>query len=131
MRQDQNAAPTQAEHKGKAKAGVIVCDPGTFQNCHEVSGAKPPRLIHGVDLEVVSSAARERGIAKVMLIVDEKGLPQDVTLVQPFIFGDRPASVATEMNQNAVNAVNAYRFKPATVDKLPVPAAITVQILLH
>jgi hypothetical protein len=88
-------------------------------------------LIHADDLVVVSSASLERGIAKVMLIVDEKGLPQKVTLVQPFLFGDRPVSVAAEMNQNAINAVKTYRFKPATLEKLPVTAAITVEVVLH
>jgi hypothetical protein len=129
--QEQNTTATPGEHKGNAKRGVIVCDPETFQNCHEESRAKPPRLIHADDLVVVSSASAERGIAKVMLIVDEKGLPQKVTLVQPFLFGNRPASVAAEMNQNAISAVKTYRFKPATLEKLPVTAAITVEVVLH
>ncbi len=60
------------------------------------------------------------GVCAVSLIVDASGMPQNVHLVK---------SLESGLDQNAINAVSQYRFKPAMKNgTTPVPVQITVTV---
>jgi TonB family protein len=63
---------------------------------------------------------RIQGICLVGLIVDPNGIPQNVHVVK---------SLEPSLDQNAIEAVNTWRFKPALKDgSEPVPVMITVEV---
>ena len=89
------------------------------------TGVVPPKLIHAVDIEentLPSSLFTTTRYAVVSLIVDEKGIPSQVKIVE---------SPGTSMNKDVVDAVSQYRFKPATVSgqatAVPVQLHLTIQ----
>ena len=71
---------------------------------------------------VFTDAAREakyQGICSISLIVDRNGLPQNAKVLKPLDYG---------LDQNALAAVNKYRFKPAVKSGEPVSVMITVKV---
>jgi bla regulator protein blaR1 len=56
----------------------------------------------------------------VALIVDEKGMPQEVHVIRHF---------GVEFDRTAVQSVEQFRFMPATSDGKPVPASLTIEVL--
>jgi TonB family protein len=113
----------------------LMCDAGTFLNCHKVAGVTPPKLIHSVDTKYPSEARHLRleGMSVVKLIVDEKGQPQNVTIIRSF--ADKlPAEqreVGLKFDENAIKAVKKFRFEPSTLNGKPVPTEITVEENYH
>jgi TonB family protein len=113
----------------------LMCDAGTFLNCHKVAGVTPPKLIHSVDTKYPSKARHLRleGMSVVKLIVDEKGQPQNVTNVRSF--ADKlPAEqreLGLKFDENAIKAVKKFRFGPSTLNGKPVPTEITVEENYH
>jgi TonB family protein len=90
------------------------------------TGVEPPKLIHVVPIQqstvpAYALPAKTRH-AVVMLMVDEKGVPSDVKIVE---------SPGVWMDQNLVDAVNQCRFKPGTVSgqvtAVPVRLELTIQ----
>ena len=83
-------------------------------------GVSAPQVTHQVppDLSGLPGGRTERE-AVVNLIVDERGLPQNVHVIQ---------SAGTEMDAQAVRAVKQYRFKPAKENGKPVPVMLNVEI---
>jgi len=75
---------------------------------------------------VYSDKAREEkinGSCVISLIVDEHGMPQNVHMIR---------QLEPSLDQNALNAVHQYRFKPAMKkDGTPVPVMITVEVAFH
>ncbi len=63
--------------------------------------------------------AKYQGICLISTIVDRNGLPQNVRVVRKLDYG---------LDQNAVDAVEKYRFKPAVRNGEPVPVTITVEV---
>jgi TonB family protein len=63
--------------------------------------------------------AKINGKCLITLIVDENGMPQNVRVVRKLDPG---------LDQNAIDAVNKYRFKPATKNGGPVPVEIFVEV---
>ena len=64
--------------------------------------------------------AQVEGICLVSLIVDAHGMPQDARVVR---------SLNPGLDQNAIQAVYRYRFKPALKDGWqPVPVMITAEV---
>lgn len=63
--------------------------------------------------------ARINGKCLISLIVDRQGMPQDIKMVKTLDPG---------LDQNAIDAVGGYRFKPAMRNGEPVPVKITVEI---
>jgi outer membrane biosynthesis protein TonB len=57
----------------------------------------------------------------VALIVDEKGMPQEVHVIRHF---------GVEFDRTAVHAVEQFRFMPATSNGKPVPASLTIEVLV-
>lgn len=63
---------------------------------------------------------RIQGICLIGLIVDAKGMPQNVRVIH---------SLEPSLDQNAIEAVRAYRFKPAMKDgTIPVPVYIDIEV---
>ena len=97
-------------------------------------------LIYKDDPEFTEQArkAKASGTVLVGLVVDKQGLPQNVHVLRGFGIGPdgKPdpklkktvRAVAGGMNQNAVDAVMQYKFKPATEDGKPVPVALNVEV---
>jgi len=53
------------------------------------------------------------------VVVDKNGMPQNPKVLRTLDYG---------LDQNAVDAVMRYRFKPAMRDGEPVPVIITVEV---
>jgi hypothetical protein len=56
----------------------------------------------------------------VALLVDEKGMPQEVHVIHHF---------GVELDRTAVHSVEQFRFMPATSNGKPVPASLTIEVL--
>ena len=103
-------------------------------------GVAAPLLIYKDDPEFTEQArkAKASGTVLVGLVVDKQGLPQNVHILRGFGTGPdgKPdpklkktvRAVAGGMNQNAVDAVMHYKFKPATEEGQPVPVALNVEV---
>jgi TonB family protein len=84
-------------------------------------GVSAPVLLNQVEAKYSNAARRAKysGICKLSMIVDAQGMPQNVQVVEPLDYG---------LSENAVHAVNKYRFKPAMKDGTPVAVMINVQV---
>jgi TonB family protein len=103
-------------------------------------GVAAPVPIYQVEPQFTPEArkAKAAGMVVVQLIVDGQGLPQDVHVIRGFGIGPdgkpdpkmkKAARASAEgMNQNAVNAVKQYKFKPAMEDGKPVAAQINIEV---
>jgi TonB family protein len=72
-----------------------------------------------------SDEARRRkyqGVCVLGLVVDTQGNPQNVHILRTLGMG---------LDEKAMEAVRGYRFKPATLNGIPVPVSITVEIDFH
>lgn len=115
--------------------GLIICDSGSFANCHKVKGVVPPRLIHSEDAKFPPVARRLhiQGVSVMQLIVDEQGRPQNVTTVKSIgtMLPHYQWDAAQKLDENAVKAVRKFRFRPAMLNDKPVPSQITVEQRYH
>jgi TonB family protein len=80
-----------------------------------------PVLTKAVDAEFSDEARRSQisGVAIVSLVVDTDGLPQHIRSVLPLGHGQ---------DEEAVKAVEQYRFQPSKLEGKPVPVQITVEV---
>ena len=88
---------------------------------HVGGGVAAPLLIFAPDPEFSDEARRAKfqGICVVSLVVDAQGNPQRVQVVRHLGMG---------LDQKAVDAVNQYRFKPATLQGKPVPVEVNIEV---
>ena len=63
--------------------------------------------------------AKIQGSCTVSLIVDANGMPQDARM---------EVGIDPGLDQNALDAVSKYRFRPAMKDGQPVPVPITIEV---
>jgi TonB family protein len=84
-------------------------------------GVTEPELIYHVEPEFSAEAkkAKFNGIVLVNLIVDAKGKPQNVHVLR---------GVGMGLDEKALKAVRAYRFRPATEYGKPVPVGLNVEV---
>jgi protein TonB len=84
-------------------------------------GVSSPVVISSVPPEYSPEArkAKTEGIVLINLIVDEQGLPQNVHVVRGLPNG---------LNEKAIEAVQQYRFKPATENGRPVSVELNVEV---
>lgn len=68
------------------------------------------------------SRANISGLSVVALVIDTKGRPQHVHTVLPLGYG---------MDDEAVKAVQQYRFEPAKLEGKAVPVQITIEVNFH
>ena len=96
-----------------SRAPVELNIPVTFQS------DPPPTVLFSVPLEPSAEARRHkaRGIIVVALIVNTKGVPQNVHVLRGIGMG---------MDEQAVKAVKQYRFAPFTLDGKPVAQSTSV-----
>jgi TonB family protein len=82
---------------------------------------RSPTVIHSVPLHYSSEARKNKASGDILvgLTVDEKGLPQNVHILRGFGMG---------MDEQAVAAVQRYKFKPFTQGGKPVARPATLQI---
>ena len=92
--------------------------PGTVRIGGDVS---PPLVLKQAEPEFSEEARRKKvnGNVLVHLIVDEKGLPQDVKVVRGLGMG---------LDEKAMEAVKQYRFKPAMRGGVPVKVEMNVAV---
>jgi TonB family protein len=80
-----------------------------------------PELIYKVDpvFSAEAKKAKFNGLVLVNLIVDAKGKPQNVHVLR---------GVGMGLDEKALKAVKAYKFKPATELGKPVPVGLNVEV---
>lgn len=92
---------------------------------YRVGGAvQAPVLVYRVDPEYTNRARKKKVSAgiQVDLIVDAKGVPQNVVVVRTVGFG---------LDEAAVKALKQYRFKPALREGVAVPVYLSVEVTFH
>jgi len=84
----------------------------------------PPQAIHTVEAQYSANALRGVKDAAVLVTVTipPDGIPKDVKIAK----GVRP-----DLDKGAIDAVQQWRFEPATRDGKPVESTITVEIKLR
>lgn len=95
------------------------------QNAHQpVLAGDHPILIHSVDPQYSKKArkAKLQGTVLISMVVTAEGLPSDIQVVR---------SLGMGLDENAVESVRQYRFKPAMKDGVPIPASIHVSVNFH
>lgn len=94
----------------------------TREEPYNVGGSvRPPVLVHDANPEYSEAAKKAKlsGNVLVALVVDSDGQPQNVHVAQ---------GLNNELDEKAVEAVQQYRFKPATRDGEPVPVNLKVEV---
>lgn len=90
------------------------------------TGVVRPKLIHTVDIvqatDWLSRIAGTDRTVTVDMTVDETGKPTDLKIVQ---------SADPSMNENVLEAVRHYRFKPGTVSGQPTPVPVTLELTVR
>ena len=82
---------------------------------------KPPRPTHTVDPEY-SNAARKAGVQGIVvlwLVVNAEGKPRDIKVVRTLV---------SDLDQEAIEAVSKWKFKPATIDGHPVAVQVNIEV---
>jgi protein TonB len=88
---------------------------------HVGGGVSAPVPIYEVEPEFSEEARKAKfmGVVTVNLIVDTKGMPQNVHVLR---------GVGMGLDQKAVEAVEQYRFRPAMEAGKPVPVQLNVEV---
>jgi len=84
-------------------------------------GVSAPIALFRVEPEYSEEArkAKFQGMVLLQLVVDEKGMPQQIRVLRPLGLG---------LDQKAVEAVAKWRFKPGTKDGKAVPVVATIEV---
>ena len=91
---------------------------------HVGGDVTPPKLIYSVD-PVYSEEGQANAISGISLLqitVDANGNPQSVHTIRALGYG---------LDEQAIKAVNHYRFKPATKNGTPVAVTVNIQCNFH
>jgi TonB family protein len=81
----------------------------------------PPKVIHHVEAEFSDEARRKKisGNVRVYLWVEKDGKPSHIAVIQ---------SAGHGLDEQAVEAVRQYKFKPATLNGEPVVVDLYVEV---
>ena len=114
-----NAAPGDSSSAASAGAGTTAVDAGQTKSVG--GGVSAPVLIKQVDPHFSEEARQQHtgGTVTVNMIVDQKGMPQNVRVIR---------GVGMGLDENAVKAVRQYRFKPAMEKGKPVAVYLNVEV---
>lgn len=84
-------------------------------------GVTPPRLTRKVEPEYSSTARADRiqGTVLLLLVVNDRGKPVDITVMSPLGFG---------LDEQAVAAVSKWEFKPGMRNGQPVNVMATIEV---
>jgi protein TonB len=87
-------------------------------------GITPPRVVHQVNPSTRSNSRgfKISGTVLIGLVVSSKGAPLNVRVVR---------SLDADVDENAMKAVQDWRFEPARKDGVPVAVRVTVEIRFH
>lgn len=94
----------------------------TNEDAYQIGGSvHPPVLVSAPDPEYTEAARKAKlsGNVIVGLTVDAAGEPQNVRVAQ---------GLGNDLDEKAVEAVQQYRFKPATMNGEPVPVNLKVEV---
>ncbi len=84
--------------------------------------AASPKLVHVVGREVPADFRPDHDArVSVRMVVDQRGVPTDVKIVH---------SAGAVLDESTLEAVNQYRFRPATLNSVPVESDVTLDIAL-
>ncbi|MDE3106071.1 MAG: TonB family protein [Acidobacteriota bacterium] len=90
------------------------------------TGVTPPKLIHGVSFDASAShvilAPGAEHTVKVAFVVNEKGIPTDVKVIQ---------SVNPLLDASVVSAVKKYRYQPGLLNNEPTAVPVNLEIVIH
>jgi TonB family protein len=105
----------------KPVPGEATVAPGGVTTFRVGGDVKPPKPIHTPDpkYDEVASKSEIQGTVVLWCIVDENGNPMDVRVVRP---------IGAGLDDRAVEAVQSWRFSPATKDGSPVKVQINVEV---
>ena len=80
-----------------------------------------PSIIHKVEPEYSEEArkAKWQGAVMLSIVVDEKGVPQEIKVVH---------SLGLGLDQKAIEAVQKWRFKPGLKDGKAVPVSANIEV---
>lgn len=95
---------------------------GSDGGVYKVGGSvRPPVLLSSVDPQYSEAARKAKlsGNVIVALVVDQNGQPQNVRVLR---------GLGNDLDEKAVEAVQQYRFKPATRNDEPVPVDLKVAV---
>jgi len=81
-----------------------------------------PKLIHVVETTVPEDLVTKPIEVTVRVLVDSHGMPENVQIEH---------SAVAVIDQKTLEAVNQFRFKPATVNHVPVDAEVNVDIKIQ
>lgn len=90
----------------------------------DAPGIQPPKVTHRVNAAYTpeARAARIQGIVLLEFVVNERGEPENITVVSPLAKG---------LNEQAVAALEQWRFRPGRKDGAPVKVLDTAEILFR
>lgn len=92
---------------------------------YDIGGdVKPPKLVHVVEPEFSghSEQAFVSGVVKIQMIVTSEGMPKEPKVL---------SGLGEVQDKKAVEAVEQWRFKPATKGDKPVNVRVTVEVNFH
>jgi TonB family protein len=96
------------------------------------NGVTVPHITYSVDPSFTDKASKKRvqGVSVLSLTVGVDGMPHDITVVYSIANMQPPKlrSIAKGLDEEAIKAVEQYRFKPATLDGSPVPVRINIEV---
>jgi TonB family protein len=126
-----SATPAQSTPAAPAKAPCS--NPDAAGKFHIGCGVTPPVVIHSVEPKYPEEARAQKlstGGVVVALVVDTNGNPTDVHVKNSKVDKvDKSArSVEQLLEDNMVDAVRQYKFKPATFQGKPVPIELNVEV---
>ena len=114
-----------------AQSGVRP-NPDALGIYHVGDGVTPPKLIYSEAAEFPDSFRKKKmtGHCVVSLLVDTDGRPQNVSVYRSAAEDLKPKLKPTGLllDQNAIKAVQTYRFEPATFEGRAVPVPIHVDV---
>ena len=114
-----------ADPRDSAYAGPGDSPPTSTALPSRMTAASPsPRLTHvvGRTLPVALIAESPKAEVTVRILVDEAGIPQQISIVH---------SAGSVIDAGTVAAVRQYRFTPAKISGVPVVADLTLDIALQ
>ena len=90
----------------------------------EVVADYPPQLLRRAEPQFSEEARKKKvnGTITISLLITEQGMPADVRVVRGLGYG---------LDENAVEAVKQYRFKPAMKDGRAIAQHISIEVSFH
>lgn len=118
-------APVVAGGAGAWPSGVFrVNAPGAKGFRPDLAAVLPPKVVKRVEPEYPKQAENDHieGMVEVVIVVDDKGIPQRPRIIRPKGHG---------FDEAAVEAVREWRFDPATRDGKPVAVVMQIDVDFH